>query len=210
MSDDIIISELRNSGWQEMDIQGGLAETGGSAPNIQIPPKILSQQLPGAQTRTFWQKFKLSIMIGGIVIILTAGGYLAYTYYFNSPQKILQKAISNMVKVESGHIKFEATISEKIAKSESSTKSSFFDLFGVNNFTITFGSNGGYKSTADTYDYDGVITVGIKTLGVNFSFDIELKKIGKDYFVKVADNPLSQSWARRNLLPIGLRLIRMI
>ncbi|MFA4937026.1 MAG: hypothetical protein WC575_01880 [Patescibacteria group bacterium] len=192
LSDTAITDELKKTGWDDLNITNGFAELSTGPEIVSAPLDIYQELASTGQSKTFWQKFKLPAIIGGAVVILGAGSYFAYAYYFNNPQRILQQAISNMSKVASGHVKFEATISEKIPESENSENGNFLDLFGVKNFSISMKGDGDYVAKADAYDYDGTITVSTKIFGTNISVDIEAKKIGEDYFIKIADSPLSQ------------------
>lgn len=102
---DQITQTLLASGWKPEDVNEAFVSLENPAPVVGLDP------LSAAPVTSHMNK-KLLGIIGGVVVLLLAGGVLAYTFMPKSPEKILEKALANSGKITSSE--FFGTMEGKV------------------------------------------------------------------------------------------------
>lgn len=145
-----------------------------------LAPSDTSSQSFSSQPSRKLNKTLLAIVsiIGGVLII--GGGALAYSKYFQPPEKIVQKMAAKLTEIKS--LEYSGEIKAKVnAISTSNKKSSDFSI----NFT-------GSSDIQNPNNPKGQFSFNIKTDALQqkeFTFGLEIKTIDKIIYAKLSDAP---------------------
>lgn len=195
-----IRNSLITNGWQASDIEEVFTSIDSqNQPSVQSPSGPSNPQpLQSFSTFPSQPQMKanktLLAIISVIGMLVIGGGALAYFYYFQSPEKIVQRMATKLADVESleysGEIKAEVDASsltggtsllQPVQPTEATKKAS--------NFSINFN---GVSNVKDLNNPQGSFSFNINTDALTegqFNFELEVRNVGKIIYVKISDVP---------------------
>ena len=191
--------DIRNSllvdGWQASDIEEAFNSVIPSGqPNQPVVPTggVFLQSLPVQSSKKANKALPIAVFIIGLLAI--GGGAFGYFYYFQSPEKIVQKMTVQLAEVKSleysGEIKVEVDTENLLGGSSSLLQpTQLASNKKASNFSVNFN---GVSDAHDLNNPKGSFSFDINTdaLGQgSFAFGLEIRTIDKIVYVKLSNIP---------------------
>ena len=137
----------------------------------------------------FWYKKLLILVI--VILVLGGGGYFAYAQYSSNPQRIWQIVSQNSENLKSGHFRVEGSYSEQAQKLAANDEALSQLFGGLGEINISMSAEGDFQMIQTNEANFGVkSSAGVKLGGFGINIDGESRKVGKNFFYKISDNPL--------------------
>lgn len=153
---------------------------------------MFNQEMPDSQEQSPLKKSNslLIIIISALIVLLLAGGGVyAYYNYYQTPERVLQKMISNLATVKSmeysGNIDTQIDLGNLLGGGGLATSTPKKTSYLLTSFT-------GSSDLQNTADPRGYFTFNIKTNALTeteFSLGLELRVVNKIIYVKLSDLP---------------------
>lgn len=193
-----IKNSLMTNGWQASDSDIEEAFNSLASPNrpvVQPPPGLSSPQTFStfsSQPQKKLNKTLLAIFsIIGVLVI--GGGAFAYFYYFQSPERIVQRMTARLAEIKSleysGEIKAEVDTGNLLGGGNLLQLSQPVVAQKASNFSINFT---GVSDVKDLNNPQGSFSFNINTDALTegqFTFGLEIRNVGKIIYVKISDVP---------------------
>lgn len=191
-----IKNSLMTNGWQASDIEEAFNSM--TPPNQAVAQSSsdLSNPQPFSTFSPQPQKkiYKLLLAAFSIIGVLAiGGGAFAYFYYFQSPERIIQRMTARFVEITSleysGEIRAEVDTGNFLGSGNLSQPSQPSVARKASNFSLNFT---GVSDVKDLNNPQGSFSFNINTDALTegqFNFGLEIRQIGKIIYVKISDVP---------------------
>lgn len=150
--------------------------------NQPAPEPVLPQGKPSLIDRVAKSIVTKVVVVVLILGLLAFGGYKAYGYLVNNPEKIWADTSAKMLKVTSAHFDMDLSYSEQLPKDEENS-----DMF-LGEGNVSFGIKGqgdtvinASQSDAD-FDMDSKLSAQLGSLGITYQF--QSKKLANSLYYK--------------------------
>lgn len=191
-----IKNSLMTNGWQALDIEEAFNSLASPNQPVVQPPSGLSNPQPFSTFSPQPQKKinKALIAIFSIIVVLAiGGGAFAYFYYFQSPERIVQRMTARLAEIKSleysGEIRAEVDTSNLLGGGNLLQPSQPVAAQKASNFSINFT---GVSDVRDLNNPQGSFSFNINTDALTegqITFGVEIRNVGKIIYVKISDVP---------------------
>jgi len=195
VSKEQIKSSLLASGWQTSDIEEVFNSIATTEQSAIIPPASSSSQPFSTFSPQPQKKFNKALLASILIIgaLVIGGGAFAYFYYFQSPEKVVQRMTAKLAEIKSleysGEIKAEVDASNLTSGASLLQPTQPTATKKASNFSINFN---GVSDVKDLNNPQGSFSFNINTDALTegqFNFGLEVRNVGKVIYVKISDVP---------------------